>query len=124
VQESSASSGSIVAYKNKSVAEQNLVDLAWGLLVDPKYEELMVRSFCLPSEERVRFRRLVVNAVMATNIVDKELGALQKQRWDRAFDKILLEEDPRNTINHKATIVIEHLIQASDVAHSMQHWHV
>jgi hypothetical protein len=27
-------------------------------------------------------------------------------------------------INRKATIVIEHLIQASDVAHTMQHWHV
>ncbi len=26
--------------------------------------------------------------------------------------------------NRKATIVIEHLIQASDVAHTMQHWHV
>jgi Adenylate and Guanylate cyclase catalytic domain len=27
-------------------------------------------------------------------------------------------------INRKATIVIEHLIQASDVAHTMQHWHI
>jgi hypothetical protein len=27
-------------------------------------------------------------------------------------------------LNRKATIVIEHLIQASDVAHTMQHWHV
>lgn len=27
-------------------------------------------------------------------------------------------------MNRKATIVIEHLIQASDVAHTMQHWHV
>jgi 3'5'-cyclic nucleotide phosphodiesterase len=26
--------------------------------------------------------------------------------------------------NRKATIVIEHLIQASDVAHTMQHWHI
>ena len=27
-------------------------------------------------------------------------------------------------MNRKATIVIEHIIQASDVAHTMQHWHV
>jgi len=27
-------------------------------------------------------------------------------------------------INRKATIVLEHLIQASDVCHTMQHWHV
>merc|ERR1712157_203420 len=26
--------------------------------------------------------------------------------------------------NRKATIVIEHLIQASDVSHTMQHWHI
>jgi hypothetical protein len=26
--------------------------------------------------------------------------------------------------NRKATILIEHIIQASDVAHTMQHWHV
>ena len=30
----------------------------------------------------------------------------------------------RDDINRKATIVIEHLIQASDVAHTMQHWHI
>ncbi len=27
-------------------------------------------------------------------------------------------------MNRKATIVIEHLIQASDIAHTMQHWHI
>ena len=27
-------------------------------------------------------------------------------------------------VNQKATIMIEHLIQASDVAHTMQHWHI
>jgi len=27
-------------------------------------------------------------------------------------------------VNRKATIVIEHIILASDVAHTMQHWHV
>jgi len=27
-------------------------------------------------------------------------------------------------VNRKATIVIEHLIQASDVSHTMQHWHI
>ena len=33
-------------------------------------------------------------------------------------------EDPRETINRKATIVIDHIIQASDVCHTMQHWHI
>ena len=30
----------------------------------------------------------------------------------------------RDAINRKATIVIEHIIQASDISHTMQHWHV
>ena len=30
----------------------------------------------------------------------------------------------RSNWNLQATIVIEHLMQASDVAHTMQHWHV
>ena len=60
---------------------------------------------------------------MATDIMDKELKELRNARWDRDFseDAILNE---RMTINRKATIVIEHLLQASDVAHTMQHWHV
>jgi 3'5'-cyclic nucleotide phosphodiesterase len=29
-----------------------------------------------------------------------------------------------DTTNRKATIVIEHIIQASDIAHTMQHWHI
>jgi len=58
---------------------------------------------------------------MATDIVDKDLKALRNDRWDKAFkDKV--EEDEEKDVNRKATIVIEHLIQASDVAHTMQHW--
>jgi hypothetical protein len=40
------------------------------------------------------------------------------------LDKILSQQEKRDSINRKATIVIEHLIQASDVSHTMQHWHV
>jgi 3'5'-cyclic nucleotide phosphodiesterase len=63
---------------------------------------------------------------MATDIVDKELKALRNARWEKAFSQ---EETNRldnelDQINRKATIVIEHLIQASDVAHTMQHWHI
>jgi hypothetical protein len=30
----------------------------------------------------------------------------------------------KDETDRKATIVIEHLMQASDVAHTMQHWHI
>lgn len=77
----------------------------------------------------MRFRHLIVNSVMATDIADKELGQLRKERWNKAFDlndssssSDEIENDPIADVNRKATIVIEHLIQASDIAHTMQHW--
>ena len=51
---------------------------------------------------------------MATDIVDKELGALRKKRWETAFSTKSTERTPeseRDDVNRKATIVIEHLIQ-------------
>ena len=56
---------------------------------------------------------------MATDIVDKDLKSLRNARWEKAFKKEegeqLVEESQRDGINRKATIVIEHIIQASDV---------
>jgi 3'5'-cyclic nucleotide phosphodiesterase len=109
-------------YENKSVAEQNSVDLAWALLMDDRYKMLRAAIYATDDEAK-RFRQLVVNTVLATDIMDKDLKGLRNARWEKAF---IGEPDtnPRDAINRKATIVIEHLIQASDVAHTMQHWHV
>lgn len=62
--------------------------------------------------------------VMATDIMDGDLNAARKARWNKAFADHAGVEDAGNSRNRKATIVIEHLIQASDVSHTMQHWHV
>eukprot|EP00977_Amphora_coffeiformis_P011362 scaffold2742_cov167-Amphora_coffeaeformis.AAC.12 len=118
--------GSVLAscYNNRSVAEQNSLVLAWKLLFEPHFDQLRA-VICPTDAELVRFRELIVNSVMATDIADKELKALRNNRWDKAFceDKQKME-NPRDAVNRKATIVIEHLIQASDVSHTMQHWHV
>ena len=110
-------------YNGKSPAEQNSVDLAWNLLMEDRFTELRATIYQTDAE-LVRFRQLVVNSVMATDIADKELKVLRNLRWDRAFSSTTVDLDQRDTINRKATIVIEHLIQASDVAHTMQHWHI
>eukprot|EP00980_Cylindrotheca_fusiformis_P015780 scaffold4589_cov132-Cylindrotheca_fusiformis.AAC.2 len=105
----------------KSVAEQNSVELAWDMLMSDEYSALRACIYETGSELQ-RFRRLVVNTVLATDIADKELQALRKNRWETAFSNASLpsaDDDDR-----KATIVIEHLIQASDVSHTMQHWHI
>ena len=118
-------------YNNRSVAEQNSLDLAWNELMDEsKYIELRALLFT-DHAELIRFRKLVVNGVMATDIADKDLKTLRNNRWDKAFikaehpnDAVSSKQDQRDAVNRKATIVIEHLIQASDVSHTMQHWHV
>lgn len=106
----------------------------------PRYKELRSTVYC-DEEEMIHFRKLLVNCVMATDIVDKNLKELRNKRWDRAFAlsdvaERLPEGHPENDdgmtsmdaadldVNRKATIVIEHLLQASDVSHTMQHWHV
>merc|ERR1711935_779735 len=75
-----------------------------------------------------RFRQLVVNAVCATDIIDKDLKNARNKRWEKAFSVERSSQESMSPleeqINRKATIVIEHIIQASDVAHTMQHWHI
>jgi class 3 adenylate cyclase len=111
------------AYQYKSVAEQNSVDLAWELLMEDCFKDLRGTLYVNEREFR-RFRQLLVNAVMATDIMDKDLGALRKSRWEKAFSENAQRESSTDHKNRKATIVIEHLIQASDVAHTMQHWQI
>jgi hypothetical protein len=124
-------------YEGKSIAEQNSFNLAWNILLQPKFSELR-NTICSTSNEEVRFRHLVVNALLATDIMDKDLKQARNERWIKAFpptpssasvvassgSNITSNLEQKEQINRKATIVIEHIIQASDVAHTMQHWHI
>jgi hypothetical protein len=92
--------------------------------MDSIFDELRAAIYST-DDERKRFRQLVVNSVMATDIMDKELKILRNNRWEKAFsDGARQEESKEDVVDRKATIVIEHLIQASDVSHTMQHWHI
>lgn len=139
----------------KSVAEQNAVHKAWGLLMEDAYVDL--RGCIYSTEKELRqFRqvseasmiqifhslplivsvslsivstldkmKLVVNVVLATDICDKELSAQRKSRWASAFSEDgMIHNHDDSVENRKATLVIEHLIQASDVIHTMQHWQI
>jgi hypothetical protein len=115
-----------VRYNDRSVAEQHSIAVAWSLLMQPCYRELRECIYRTQTEFD-RFRQLVVNSVMATDIMDRELKKFRDNRWEKAFD---LKNDfgvigqSTENCNRMATVVIEHMIQASDVAHTMQHWHV
>jgi hypothetical protein len=116
-------------FKRKSVAEQNSIVLAWDQLMLPRYNNL---RHCIYTDqsELDRFRQILINNVLATDIFDKELQGLRKNRWENAFQKYstptnnVRQSTPLDDVNRKATIVMEHLIQASDVSHTMQHWHI
>lgn len=111
-------------YNNKSVAEQNSLDISWKLLMQPNFKDLREAIFATDAE-RNHFRQLTVNVVLATDIMDKELKEFRNQRWDRAFsEKPRRPSAVRDNSHRKAMIVIEHLIQASDISHTMQHWHI
>eukprot|EP00980_Cylindrotheca_fusiformis_P014838 scaffold4045_cov62-Cylindrotheca_fusiformis.AAC.1 len=71
-------------YRNKSVAEQKSVDIAWDMLMS---EDYAARRACIyqTEEDLQRFRQLVLNTVMATDTVDSELQAFRKARWDSLF---------------------------------------
>jgi 3'5'-cyclic nucleotide phosphodiesterase len=108
-------------YREKSVAEQNSLDLAWTVLMEERFDGLR-RSIFANQGELLHFRQIIVNSVLATDIFDKELNDLRKGRWTKAFSS--REESTVEHLDMKATIVIEHILQASDVSHTMQHWHV
>jgi hypothetical protein len=111
-----------IKYNGRSIAEQRSVDMAWELFLEDKFRNLR-DAICGTSSEMLRFRQLVINSVMATDIFDPEWNARRNERWERTFNVLGDKLDCEN-VNRKATIVIEHIIQASDVAHTMQHWHV
>jgi hypothetical protein len=107
-----------------------------------QYSELC-KAICETRQEETRFRQLVVNAVCATDIIDKDLKCTRNELLAEAFSttttisssstslsslksssRDIASSDLQEKINRKATIVIEHIIQASDVSHTMQHWHI
>lgn len=111
-------------YNGKSIAEQNSFDLFWCWFVSDEFSNLR-KTICSTDFELMRLRDLIINSVMATDIADKDLKLLRDARWAKAFSNSIIKDDnPKDSINRKATIVIEHLIQASDISHTMQHWHV
>lgn len=91
--------------------------------MDESFDELRQAIFVNEAEMN-RFYGLIVNAVIATDLFDAELRSSRNDRWKSAFE----ESAPTERISQKAigdrkaTVIIEHLMQASDVVHTMQHW--
>jgi hypothetical protein len=72
-----------------------------------EYTELR-NAICGTQEELIRFRQLVVNSVLATDIMDKDLKQLRNTRWDKAFKMVDegiadRDQDAEAVTNRKAT---------------------
>jgi hypothetical protein len=109
-------------YKNQSIAEQNSIAIGWQLLMEPRYEYL--RSCIYKTNvERKRFRQVLINSVMATDLLDLNRNQKRVEQWDMAFKEYDERCGNRVLMDRKATVVIENMIQMAAVAHTMQHWH-
>ena len=75
-----------VRFQSKSVAEQNSTHIGWELLMDKRFERLR-KCIYQTNVERKRFRQLVINSVMATDIADRKVIAQRNAKWERAFRK-------------------------------------
>jgi hypothetical protein len=95
-------------FDDGSPAEQHSVCVAWEVIMRPAYEDLRAILFAT-DEDQNRFRQLLVNSVMATDIFDPELRKMREMRWSKAFAS---DEVSNEYFNRKATIVIEQYVHS------------
>ncbi|CAB9529137.1 Receptor-type guanylate cyclase gcy [Seminavis robusta] len=113
-------------FKDRSIAEQHSFKVAWDLLQEERFNDFR-NTICPDSAEEARFRQLVITAIMATDLFDKDLNDQRIQRWTKAFESGgsgQEEESPKQALDRKATIVLETLIQVADISHTMTHWEI
>jgi hypothetical protein len=115
-------SESAIRFKNRSVNQQNSLDVAWTVMMLPQFTDLRV-CICGNVDEMKRFRQLLVNSFLATDVIDDELVAMRKARWERAFVDGRKDNSVENR-NRRATLVLELMMQSSDIFYATQNWHL
>ena len=113
VQERSALAG---RYRNKSMAEQNSLDITWNILLDERYEALRA-CICANDDELIVFRQVLVNSIVATDLFDESLK-LQRREQQQSLSR------NGNLAEEEAAVTIDLIMQVANLSHTMQHWHV
>ena len=104
-----------VKYRYKSSAEQHAINTAWELLHHSTFASL--RSAVLACDhDSQRFRQMLVNTVMATDLVDDELIQARENRWQQAF------HGQRRNPARQTTCVMEHLVLLASLSYAVQGW--
>eukprot|EP00567_Pseudictyota_dubia_P000254 CAMPEP_0197466560 /NCGR_PEP_ID=MMETSP1175-20131217/65118_1 /TAXON_ID=1003142 /ORGANISM="Triceratium dubium, Strain CCMP147" /LENGTH=389 /DNA_ID=CAMNT_0043002609 /DNA_START=1 /DNA_END=1167 /DNA_ORIENTATION=- len=74
-------------YNDKSIAEQHSLKVAFQTLMKPRFASL--RHELIPtSGDQFRFRRLVIELVLCTDIASPERMQLTKSKWNEAFGEL------------------------------------
>jgi len=153
-----------ILYNDKSVAEQHSIHVGFSTLQNPIFSSFMSTIVPHP-EDKIEFRRLVIDIVLATDIASQERQELFHSKWKEAFPSRasnnpamrrhsvgtplppFYEENNQlgmkstlhvncatiefNNANENKTIaeemlrvnvVLDLIINAADVAHTMQSW--
>jgi 3'5'-cyclic nucleotide phosphodiesterase len=99
-------------YGNQGIAEQNSIDIGWALFIDDDFSALR-DTFCSSSKERTALLQQVSSLVLATEMQYPGFDTLGIDAGTEAEGNPCPEE-----------VTLKRLIQASNVAHTMQHWHI
>ena len=127
-------------YGHTSIIEQNSFSVAWDLLMDPMFNELRSAIYA-DRDEFLHFRQIVINAVVATDIFDENANIARNKRWEKAFYRestkartsdatvatcstAEVSNSRKKIADQKATLMIDCIMQASDICNTMQHWHL
>jgi hypothetical protein len=86
-----------VLYNDQSVAEQRSLAVAFSTLKQPEYAELkdvIFKNLVSDATDKdfFRFRKLVIDLVLATDIASPERTQIVKSKWKEAFGEALMSE--------------------------------
>lgn len=87
-----------ILYNDQSIAEHRSLFIAFHELLKPQYKELRCCIFGreeTESESYLRFRKIVIDLVLSTDIASPERTQIAKSKWKEAFG------DPFETVERK-----------------------
>ena len=96
--------------------------------MQPAFKDL--RACLFGNQEDVDFfRTLLVKTILATDLWDKEMSETRRRRWESVMSDSAKQSFGNQTsevkiASERAVVVVEHLIQVSDVSHTVQHFNV
>jgi hypothetical protein len=110
-----------MAYGHRAISEQHSIALIWELLMAPCFSNM--QQILFPTrEEFLFFRRVMVNAVMATDFTDAKMTFARTERWRQVFSPTAGSSD---LVTHeRATLIVECMAQTASLAYCLQHWPV